>query len=94
MDVLSVLTTGAGTVSIQVALIVGHIVYLSVSMRSMRKEFDDHKQVMGDEVRQIKEDMGKSDIILHKLKDDMTKVLTSLLFIQESLREIKENRKK
>lgn len=92
MDVLQSLGS-TGTVSIQIALIVAHIIYLSVTMKSVSKEFEEHKVFVNGEIKQIHEDMGRNDIIFRELQTNMTKVLTSLEFIQEALKDMRKGRK-
>ena len=102
MDTTAILNS-TGTISIQVALIVGHIIYLSLTMKAVRKEFDEHKvhaekehtdlkELMQKEIQKIEEDMGRNDVIFKELQTNMTKVLVSLEFIQTALKDLKKKK--
>ena len=92
MDVLAILNSN-GTIPINIALIVVQFVLIKTSISSVARDFEEHKKVVNTNISEIESKMARNDEIFYKLRDDMTKVLTTLSFIQEALKDLKEKKR-
>ena len=78
MDALSVITSN-GTVSVQVALIVGHLIYMIIRERQIQAELN-----------RMETKMTRNDDIFKEIQTNVTKLLVGQEYTQETLKELKD----
>lgn len=92
MDILAILNSN-GTIPLNIALIVVQFVLIKTSISQVSRDFIEHKKAVDANILEIENRMQRNDEVFYKLRDDMTKVLTTLGFITDTLKELKERKK-